>query len=151
MKALPAAALTLALTVVPALLTTACGNDDTAGEPAGSTTEQVAVGEPAAPSTVAGDDTAAPETMPSGPIQFDVLVGSTSGPDRVEQVALGSDVTLSIMNPGAADEYHVHGYDIEQAAPAGSTAIINFTADMAGTFEVESHETGEVLIVLAVS
>ena len=69
----------------------------------------------------------------------------------MEKVALGSPVTLNITNPAAADSYHIHGYDLEMDVDQDTMATFNFTADQAGTFEVESHETGAVLVVIEVS
>lgn len=116
------------------------------------------------PPTVVEDDTVTlpplPDTLPapvitthsnpSGPAQIDVLIGTDAGPQRVEIVAKGSDIQLNITNPAAADSFHVHGYDLEQEVGKGETATINFTADQAGSFEVESHETGAVVMVLVV-
>jgi len=87
----------------------------------------------------------------SGPVQIDVVVGVDSGPDRVEYVTVGAEITLNITNPNADDEFHVHGIDIEQAAAAGEMATINFTIDAAGTYEVESHITGDVFVVIEAS
>jgi hypothetical protein len=42
----------------------------------------------------------------------------------------------------AADEVHVHGFDIEKAVPAGGTARFRFVADLEGVFEIELHGRG---------
>lgn len=95
-------------------------------------------------------DTPAP-TAPVGPVQIDVVVGVDSRPDRVEQVGLGESVTVNITNPNSDDEFHIHGIELEQSVEAGVMATFNFTADAAGTYEIESHETGDVLVVIVVS
>jgi hypothetical protein len=100
--------------------------------------------------TVAGVDTTTLPSLQQGPVQIDVLVGTDSGADRVELVAAGSDITLNITNPIAADEYHVHGIDFEQKASKGEMATMNFTLDQPGTYEVESHVTEDVLLVIEV-
>ena len=66
---------------------------------------------------------------------------------------LGSTVVLTITDPVAAQEYHVHGFDLGdgQEFEPGQTATFTFTADTAGEFEVESHITEAVLVVLQVS
>ena len=84
----------------------------------------------------------------SGPVQIDVVVGVDSGEDRIERVKVGAEITLNITNPNADDEFHVHGVDIEQKAKAGEMATINFTIDAAGTYEVESHITEDVLVII---
>lgn len=140
----------------------ACGSDEAASDTTGAavTTEATAPATavttaPTPASTVpaatdAPTTTAAPD---DGTIRIDVTVGTDSGEDRIEQVPLGSTVVLSITDPVAAQEYHVHGFDLgdgQEFAP-GETATFTFTADTAGTFEVESHITEDVLVVLEVS
>jgi hypothetical protein len=44
-------------------------------------------------------------------------------------------------------EFHLHDYDIEQA---GTDVTMTFVADQAGTFELESHDTEELLFTLVV-
>ena len=81
-----------------------------------------------------------------------VTVGVDSSPERVEHVALGSQVTLALTNPNEDDEFHLHGYDLSPGeTPKGETATITFTADKIGEFEVESHHTEDVLVVINVS
>lgn len=148
---------TLALIPVAGLLLAACGSsgstDTTANTGAATTLPATTL-----PATSAPVDTGAPssvaDTTPAtaidGPVQIDVKVGTDSGPDRVEKVKLGSDVTLNLTNPDAAEEYHVHGVDLEQKVDKGVTATFNFVADKAGTYEVESHTTETVLVVIEV-
>ncbi|CAB4994586.1 unannotated protein [freshwater metagenome] len=58
---------------------------------------------------------------------------------------------LKILNPDADDEFHLHGYDLESGVtPAGQEAIIEFTADKLGTFDLESHVTSEWILTLVV-
>ena len=85
-------------------------------------------------------------------LEIDVTVGEDSDPDRIEIVDLGSPVTITLLNPTAGDEYHLHGYDISTPEmAAGESATISFTASEAGTFELESHVTNDVLVVLEIS
>ncbi|MEQ1699213.1 MAG: hypothetical protein ABMA25_03840 [Ilumatobacteraceae bacterium] len=145
----------MALIPVAALLLGACSDDltsstDTAQitSPAGSLPAGT---DPAVETTVA-DDTMPEDTTPvtavEGPVQIDVVVGVDSGEDRIVKVTVGADITLNITNPNADDEYHVHGIDIEQAAAKGEMATINFTITEAGTYEVESHITEDVLVII---
>ena len=92
-----------------------------------------------------------PETAVDGPVQIDVVVGVDSGEDRVVKVKVSADITLNITNPDAADEFHVHGVELEQSVDAGVMATFNFTLDEAGTYEVESHVTDDVLLIIEVS
>ena len=145
-----------ALTVIPvvALLLVSCGDSDdsaaTTAAPASSaeaTTTSFTVTTMASGTTMADNNTT---VVAEGPIQIDVVVGVDSGADRVERVSVGSDITVNITNPNAADEFHVHGIDLEQKVDAGVTATFNFVADTPGTYEIESHETEEVLVVIEV-
>lgn len=149
-----------ALLVLPALGLglAACGsdNDPAAGGSTAPTTVDaqttVAVQSTAAiaSDTTTGSDVTTLPSLQEGPVQIDVLVGTDSGPNRVEAVAVGSDITLNITNPNADDEYHVHVIDLEQKAAKGEMATMNFTVDQPGTYEVESHVTEEVLLVIEV-
>jgi hypothetical protein len=87
----------------------------------------------------------------AGPIEISVTVGTDSAVDRVEEVALGSQVNITLTNPNAADEFHLHEYDLTSGeTPKGEAAVISFTADKAGDFDLESHVTDEVLVVISV-
>lgn len=84
-------------------------------------------------------------------VNINVTVGKDSSPDRTEKVALGAQVTLSLTNPDADDEFHLHGYDMTTGETTkGETSTITFVADKPGEFEVESHVTGQVYVVIVV-
>ncbi|MEN9646778.1 MAG: hypothetical protein RL238_3447 [Actinomycetota bacterium] len=146
----------LALIPATAILLVACGNDESAGSDSTvAETTVPAADTSATETTVPGADTTAapetsPQTAPDGPVQIDVVVGVDSGEDRVELVKVGSEVQLNITNPDAADEFHIHGIELEKEVEAGVTATFNFVADAAGTYEVESHITEDVLVVIQV-
>lgn len=91
-------------------------------------------------------------TVASEPLEIDVIVGENSGDERIEVVALGDEVRITLLNPTQEDEYHLHGYDIvsKKMAP-GAPATLSFTANVAGTFELESHVTNDVLVILEIS
>ena len=130
--------------VVPAALAIAlaagCGSDNSSS----STTTP-------APSAPAG--TSAPgQVATSMPASSDPAVtgddAATVGA-RVEKVKLGDHVVLRLVSD-TDETYHVHGYDLEQKVAAGVEAQFEFTADKAGDFEVESHNTDKVYVVLHV-
>lgn len=99
--------------------------------------------------SMSGDPTT---TVSDGRITIDITVGENSSPDRVEEIPLGSEVTLNFTNPQADDEYHVHGYDLgEGITKKGETKTFSLTADKAGDYEVESHISETVLVILRVS
>ena len=95
---------------------------------------------------------AAATTVPApGSVAISVVVGEDTGPDRVETVDVGATVKVTLTNPDSADDFHLHGYDLSTGeVAAGEEVVISFTADRAGSFELESHETGDVLVVLEV-
>jgi len=149
------------LAFIPAavLVFAACGDDtntaaaDTVLADAAVTTVAATTVAPTAAPVVSGVpvttiELMVPETAVDGPVQIDVVVGLDSGPQRIVPVKVGSDVTLNITNLDAADEFHVHGIDLELAADAGVMITMNFTIDAAGTYEVESHVTDGVLLVI---
>lgn len=92
-----------------------------------------------------------PSVKVAGPIEISVTVGTDSATDRVEEVPLGSQVNITLTNPNADDEFHLHEYDLSTGdTPKGESAVISFTADKAGLFDLESHVTDEVLVVISV-
>jgi len=104
---------------------------------------------PAATTTLAPTTTDTPAEAP-GPVEILVVVGES--PARVERVPLGAEVVLRVRNDDVDDEFHLHGYDLSTGeTPKGVMSSISFTAEKAGEFELESHVSGEVLVVLVVS
>ncbi|MBU6226865.1 MAG: hypothetical protein KGQ43_04690 [Acidobacteria bacterium] len=85
-------------------------------------------------------------------VRINVTVGVDSGPDRIEEVSVGDSIELTMVNPDEDDEFHVHGFDLGgDETPAGEEKVFVFTATESGDFEVESHATGDVLVVIRVS
>jgi hypothetical protein len=106
-----------------------------------------------------------PETTTTGSLTESVPTDAPAEGDAVEiiidvddpaqigqtwPVALGQTVVLRLLSD-TDQEYHVHGYDIEVPTAAGVEATIEFTADQAGDFEVESHTSDALLAMLQVS
>jgi hypothetical protein len=81
-------------------------------------------------------------------VQVGVDDAATLG-SRVEQVPAGSEVVLRLLSESDED-YHVHGLDLEKRVAAGVEAVFRFTADTPGRFDVESHTTEQVLLVIDV-
>ena len=92
-----------------------------------------------------------PSAKVAGPTEISVTVGTDSAVDRVEEVPLGSQVNITLTNPNADDEFHLHEYDLSTGdTPKGESAVISFTADKAGLFDLESHVTDEVLVIISI-
>ena len=103
----------------------------------------------------AGEDAAIveDETLVSAtdePVEISVIIGQTSGSAVAYQATLGSKVQIKILNPDADDEFHLHGYELSAIATAGQETMIEFTADQLGSFDLESHKTGDWILTLVV-
>jgi hypothetical protein len=151
------------LAIAPLLFVAACSSSSS------GTTTTAAPATTAAPGTMAPGTTSMEEDKPtatSGPAQpaqagadgsytISVTVGTddfqTLKGTRVVQVPKGASVTLEFTNPSAADDIHLHGYDLMVKTAKGETGKISFTADQTGQFDVESHVTNEALLVVVVA
>ena len=100
----------------------------------------------------ATSSTAPATTPPAAAVTITVSVngGRATPAARQVDVPVGATVDLRVTSD-TADEVHVHGYELERRVTAGGTAEIRFTADQTGVFEVETHESGLLLLKLAVS
>jgi len=135
--------------VVGLLVLAACGSGD---ESTDTTPAAPATVVESTATTVAPKDTATPTTMVEDTVRISGTVGVDSGPDRIEEVSVGDSIELTMVNPDEDDEFHVHGFDLGgDETPAGEEKVFVFTATESGDFEVESHATGDVLVVIRVS
>lgn len=132
--------LTVAMVAALSLALAACGGS---GDSAADTT--------ASPDTTAVSSSPTNPAAKVGTVEISVTVGTDSSADRVEKVALGAQVTLTLTNPDADDEFHLHGYDMTTGeTKKGETSTITFIADKAGEFEVESHVSEQVYVTIVV-
>ena len=84
-------------------------------------------------------------------VEINLIVGENTGAAMAQTVPLGSSVRITVVNPNGSDEIHVHGYDISTGEMTqGQEAVIEFVASNAGTFDIESHVSEEVVFVLTV-
>ncbi|MFC5826573.1 hypothetical protein [Nonomuraea insulae] len=88
---------------------------------------------------------------PSGRANAEITIagGRVSPPPGWLEVGKGRPVTITVTSD-AADEVHVHGYDLTAELRPGVPATLRFTADLTGVFEVETHGSKLVLTQLAV-
>ncbi len=115
--------------------TVGCSSSDTTSE----------AGEDAA---IVEDETV--EVATDEPVEISVIIGQTSGSAVAYQATLGSKVQIKLLNPDADDEFHLHGYELTAIATAGQETMIEFTADQLGSFDLESHKTGDWILTLVV-
>ena len=114
------------------------GDDDEGDQSAQTTTtqSQSETGEQETPT-----ETEAPaETVPAEPkpTQIQIRGGEVvGGPADIQ--AKKSDVVRFVVSSDAPDDIHLHGYDIEKKSEPGKPARFEFTADVEGIFEIESH------------
>ncbi len=150
--------------VVPAaaaLLVAGCGSDSDSGSDtsaattAAATTTATTAATSAPPTTTASTTAASTTPVTDAPAEGNTveIIIDVDDPAQVGKtwpVGLGQTVVLRLLSD-TDQEYHVHGYDIETQAAAGVEATIEFTADQAGDFEVESHTTDAILAILQVT
>ncbi|TFV89786.1 hypothetical protein [Blastococcus sp. CT_GayMR16] len=112
--------------------------------------DEVGSSSSAAASTSAAASASTAAATPAGQrIEVQVSGGGASGDTGRVPVAVGEHVTL-VITSDAADEVHVHGYDLEAELSPGQPAELAFDATIRGVFEVELHEAGTLLLSLQV-
>lgn len=84
------------------------------------------------------------------PVSIELNVPAEGLAETIRQpVPLGAEVTLRVTT-AKDDGIHIHGYELEFDTPAGKPVEQVFTANMAGAYEVESHQAGQVYMKLIV-
>lgn len=68
--------------------------------------------------------------------------------DRVN-VTLGEQVRIEVSSDQSY-ELHLHGYDLSADVTPGEPAVLEFTADLPGRFELEAHNAHLQLLQLVV-
>jgi hypothetical protein len=71
--------------------------------------------------------------------------------DSLDRLSVPKDTRLRIVViADVSDEVHVHGYDLTADVAPGSPAVLNFTTDVAGRFEIELEQLGRQIAQLNV-
>lgn len=111
-------------------------------------TEAVAATPTDPPTTAAPTSTAAKDVPESGtPASESTYIELTfPGEPVTASVMTGSPVLIRIVS-AEQREFHLHGYDIELT---GVEVNFDFVADRPGSFELEEHESGDLLLTLEV-
>lgn len=81
-------------------------------------------------------------------ITLDISASAAASPRTIE-VPLGTAVTLEGTSE-VTSELHVHGYEEHTDLVAGEKYTLTFTADMAGVYEIETHDPDAVQATLSV-
>ncbi|TFV52786.1 hypothetical protein [Blastococcus sp. TF02A-35] len=139
--------LAVPLLALPLLLAGCAGTEaPEAAEPSAATSS--------APESSAPDSTSAAPTTPAEAagtaLEVQVAGGQVTGDTGRVPVPLGDRVTVTITSD-AADEAHLHGYDVLADLAPGAPAELVFDATIPGVFELELHDAGTVLLTLQVS
>jgi ABC-type glycerol-3-phosphate transport system substrate-binding protein len=153
---------TALLPALALLVLAGCGNESDSGaspstSPSASSPSSAPTDVPTMTQTPGKPNTSSPSntTDPSGE-QADVTINVTVANGKVNpsgtsiKVKAGQTVLVTAVSD-AADEVHIHGYDKELPLTPGKPASVKFTADMKGTFEIETHESGKLVAKLVVS
>jgi hypothetical protein len=156
------------LALLPALgmlVLAGCGDDsDTGGSTSPSPSASVSSTPSAMPSTTpstsatpSGPNTSSPSnTTDQSGDTADVTINVTVADGKVKpsgatvKVKAGQSVLITAVSD-KEDELHIHGYDKELELAPGKPASVKFTADVKGTFEVETHKSGKLVAKLVVS
>ncbi|MCE2736418.1 MAG: hypothetical protein ACK45J_02025 [Acidimicrobiaceae bacterium] len=103
-------------------------------------------------STLVTSKESATTVLGSGSFEYTVTVGENTGVDVVIDVVQGAQVVLNVVNPNSHDDIHLHGYDLSTGSlEKGEIGTMTFQATQVGDFEIESHESQELVSILRVS
>lgn len=75
-----------------------------------------------------------------------ILIDADSGGTQDVSVALGTPMTIRVRST-RAEEFHLHGYELELT---GTDVTFTFVADVLGEFELETHGSGALVLLLTV-
>ena len=121
------------IALVAVFILTAGEDEET--ERATATPTAIVTAEPGATETPTPTPTATPRPQP--PLL-------QSGRVTELQFEQGDTVRFRVRSDGD-EEIHVHGYDLEEAVPAGKATTVSFPAEITGIFEIEFHGSGELI------
>ena len=132
----------------------ACGDDDatTTSAPPPATTSvpsTTSVAPPNASTSTTAVDSAVDVAVSVVGETVVVTVDGIPTSGRVD-IAIGAEVRLTVA-ADVEDEVHLHGYDLTDDVVPGTPAVIEFTADIPGIFEVEFEASHRLLVELQVS
>jgi hypothetical protein len=119
----------VAVAVIAFVIASPGGDDEDDGNRAAQTTAQTEVETEA--------ETTPPAREPSV-TRIQIRGGQVVGGPQSIEVKQGEPARI-VVAADAPDQIHLHGYDLTREAAPGAPARFNFTADLEGVFELESH------------
>ena len=115
-----------------------------------STVGETAPQEPENPAATTPEATT--EAAPPPPRVETVQIRDNGPVGEPKTLEFDSGDTIRLrFTSNTASEVHIHGYDKYVNVPAGGSARTRFKADAEGIFEMEDHDTGQILAKLQVS
>ena len=129
---------------IPLVMTALISDESESDSETTTTTNTVATATataPATPATVA--------TVPQKPAAPKPPLLKAGG-EKTITVTKGDTVRFRVVNP-AAEEVHVHGYDVTYDLEPGVTKTISFPAKIEGQFEIELEQSATPLAKLVVN
>jgi heme/copper-type cytochrome/quinol oxidase subunit 2 len=114
------------------------GSGDEDGERAAQTTTQTEAETETETGAETQTETSPPEPPQPSVARIRIEGGQVAGGPKTIDVEQGEPVRI-VVSADAADEIHVHGYDLTQQATPEAPARFNFQANLEGVFEIESH------------
>jgi hypothetical protein len=126
-----------------------CGGDGGEGDAAATTATTVAATSTTAATTTSGEATTTTEGFSGTLIEVRVTGDRVDTASRRVRVDRGATVRIRVQ-ADRDEEVHVHGYDLSRPVAPGRPAVVEFTADAPGVFEVELEEASLRLFELQV-
>ena len=84
------------------------------------------------------------------PLTVELEITDPPGLTQRIELPLGAEITMRITT-AIEDHAHLHGYELEEFTQPGEPIEWVFTANMAGTYELESHTTDSIWADVVVS
>ena len=126
-----------------------CGGDDDGGGAAATTTVASTTTTTSAEPTSTEEPTTTTAGFSGTLIEAKVTGDQVDTASRRVKISRGEKVRIQV-EADHAEEVHVHGYDLKKDVAPGEPAVIEFTADAPGVFEVELEEAALKLFELQV-
>jgi FtsP/CotA-like multicopper oxidase with cupredoxin domain len=127
----------LAVVVAAVVIATAGGSDDSEDRGQRATVQAETSETESEQTDTEQVETEAPAEGPSV-TRIELRGGSVVGGLKTIEVVKGQNVRI-VVTSDAADDIHLHGYDIERQVGPGQPGNFRFEANLEGVFEMESH------------
>jgi FtsP/CotA-like multicopper oxidase with cupredoxin domain len=135
--------------IVGCLLVAGCGGDDGGGQAAATTTVTTAAATSTSQAPTTGEASTTTAGFAGTLIEAKVTGSEVETAERRVRVDRGAKVRIRV-EADRSEEVHVHGYDLSEDVAPGKPAVIDFTADAPGVFEVELEQARLKLFELQV-